>query len=179
LEGSVDEELVAWAEDCEVRGAVELPDGRLSDVVNHLDLLKFRQARLEALDDGHVLEMDELEVERRDLHLLLVQGREGDPARRLRTVREKVVMEIGPYTVRGHLHRASSAAPLAATQKWARFIPVTEVEFRPGAGGSVRSHDVILVNRERIAKVDLVDDLTIAVNEAWARDAAAAFTAGP
>jgi hypothetical protein len=175
----VREELVAWAEDCEVKGAVELPDGRLSDVVNHLDLLNFRQARLAALDDGHVVELDELEVERRDLHLLLVQGREGDPARRLRTVREKVVMEIGPYTVRGHLHRASSAAPLAAMQKWARFIPVTEAEFTPGPGRSVRRHDVILVNRERVAKVDLIDDVPVAVSEPWTRDAPAGFTAGP
>ncbi len=120
------EELLAPAEDCVVRGAVELPEGRLSDVVNGLDLVQFRPAYVEALDDGRLIE---LEVEQRDLHLMLAQAREGDPARHVRTLREQIVMEIGPYTVTGHLHRPPASGPLAAFYGHAGFIPVTEATF--------------------------------------------------
>lgn len=163
------EELVALAEDCVVRGAVELPEGRLSDVVNALDLVQFRPARVEALDDGRVIEMEELEVERRDLHLMLARGREGDPTRRVRTVKEQVVMEIGPFTVTGHLHRPPASGPLAAVHGYARFIPVTEAAYAVH-GGAPSVHDgAILVNRELITKIDLVNPIpSFSLNDTFA-----------
>ena len=72
------EALVAWAGDCRVRGEVDLGDGRLSDQVNEGDLLTFYGATLEALEDGHEVAVEELEVERRELHLIEVEGRQGD-----------------------------------------------------------------------------------------------------
>jgi hypothetical protein len=167
LEDGVVDELQAWAEDCVLTGGVELPEGRLSDIVNHLDLLQFRPARVEALEDGRVLELDELEVERRDLHVMRVTGRAGDPERRLRTVREKVVMEVGPFRVRGNLHRAPNAAPLAAVHRWTRFIPVTEAEFSLSDTDHAWQDATILVNRDLIGKVELVEDVPAAAEEPW------------
>lgn len=154
------EEFVAWAGDCVVRGPTDLPDGRLSDAVNNVDLLRIAPARLEALDDGRVLELEELDVERRDLYLVLAQGREGDPARRLRTIREPVALEIGPYDVQGNLHRAPAAAPLAAVTLMAsRFVPVTEATFSLRGSGTSTTADVLLVNRELIARAHPLDEL--------------------
>lgn len=146
------EPLVAWAEDCVVRGDVELEDGRLSDVVNGLDFVTFTSATLEALEDGRRVDVPELEVERRDLHLIEVTGRRGDPTRRLRTVEERVVLEIGPYVVTGNLHRPPNTHSMAALGRSAKFVPVTNAEFRLGPDGPERHHEVLLVNRERIAK---------------------------
>lgn len=146
------EPLVAWAEDCVVRGEVDLADGRLSDVVNELDILTFTAASLEALEDGRTVDVGELEVERRDLHLIEVRGRRGDPIRRLRTVEERVVLEVGPFTVTGNLHRPPNTQPMAALSRWSRFVPVTDAVFRPGPDAPERHEDVLLVNRERIAK---------------------------
>lgn len=146
------EPLVAWAEDCVVRGDVELDDGRLSDVVNTLDFVTFTTATLEALDDGRRVEVSELEVERRDLHLVEVTGRRGDPSRRLRTVEERVTLEVGPFTVTGNLHRPPNTQAMAALTRWARFVPVTDVTFRHGPGEAEHRRDVLLVNRERIVK---------------------------
>lgn len=146
------EALVAWAEDCVVRGEVDLEEGRLSDVVNELDFLVFKGATLEAFEDGRQLQVDELEVERRDLHLIEVRGRRGDPSRRLRTVEERVVLEVGPFTVTGNLHRPPNTQSLAALTRWSRFVPVTDVVFRVGQDAPERREDVLLVNRERIAK---------------------------
>ena len=148
------EPLVAWAEDCVVRGEVDLADGRLSDVVNELDFLMFSAASLEALEDGHTVDVGELEVERRDLHLIEVRGRRGDPERRLRTVEERVVLEVGPFTVTGNLHRPPNTQPMAALSRWSRFVPVTDAVFRHGTDVPERHEDVLLVNRERIAKSD-------------------------
>lgn len=159
------EALVAWAEDCVVRGEVELGEGRLSDVVNDLDFLVFRSATLESLEDGRRVEVDELEVERRDLHLIEVRGRRGDPIRRLRTVEERVVLEVGPFTVTGNVHRPPNTQPLAALARRSRFLPVTDVVFRAGPESPERREDVLLVNRDRIAKSQPLHDVRLRAEE--------------
>ena len=149
----VREPLVAWAGDCLVRGNVDLEDGRLSDQLNERELVTFFDATLEALDDGHRVAMDELEVDRGELRVIQVTGRRGDPARRLRTVEERVTLRVGPFTVTGNLHRPPSSPPLAALSRWARFVPVTDAAIQVGDSGteSVRQV-VVLVNRARIAE---------------------------
>ena len=143
---------MAWAGDCVVRGSVDIGDGRLSDQVNELDLLTFFDATLESLDDGHRVQVGELEVERRELHLIEVNGRRGDPIRRLRTVEDPVALRVGPFVVTGNLHRPPSAQPLAALTRWARFVPVTDAMIEVGGTPAEPVHqDVILVNRERIS----------------------------
>lgn len=143
---------MAWAGDCVVRGSVDIGDGRLSDQVNDLDLLTFFDATLESLDDGHQVQVGELEVERRELHLIEVIGRRGDPIRRLRTIEEPVALRVGPFVVTGNLHRPPSAQPLAALTRWARFVPVTDALIEVGDTPAKPVHqDVILVNRERIS----------------------------
>jgi hypothetical protein len=152
----VSEPLVAWAGDCVVRGHVDLEDGRLSDIVNELDFITFRAATLEALDDGREVNVDELEVERRDLHLIEVNGRRGDPSRRLRTVEERVVLEVGPFVVTGNLHRPPNTQQMAALSRRARFLPLTEVVFQVGRDAPERHEEVLLVNRERIGRSEPV-----------------------
>lgn len=162
------EQLVAWAGDCVVRGDVELGDGRLSDRVNELDLLTFHDATLRALDDGREVHMDELQVERHELHVIEVNGRRGDPERRLRTVRDRVVLRVGPFTISGSLHRPASAQPLAAVSGWMRFVPVTDaVVAIEGEAEAQEPRDVVLVNRERIARADVLDEIVVYPSEEW------------
>ncbi len=149
------EQLVAWAGDCVVRGEVELGDGRLSDHINELDVMTFFDASLRALDDGHELNMGELEVERHELHVIEVHGHRGDPLRRLRTVEERVTVELGPFIVTGNLHRPPSTQPLAALSRWSRFVPMTDaVVAMKGVMAEGVYKDVVLVNRERIARTE-------------------------
>lgn len=153
------ESLVAYAEDCVVRGEVDLGEGRLSDVVNERDFLTFLAATLEALDDGHEVKVDELEVERRDLHLIEVRGHRGDPERRLRTVEERVMLEVGPFIVTGNVHRPPYAQPMASLSGWAKFLPVTDATFRLRRDADERREEVLLVNRERISKSEPIHHL--------------------
>jgi len=162
------EQLVAWAGDCVVRGEVSISDGRLSDLVNQTELLTFFGATLDSLADGHQVQVDELEVERNELHIIEVQGHRGDPARRLRTVPERVWMQVGPFELTGNLHRAPSAAPLASLGSWARFVPMTEVEIRyPGKDEAGARKDVVLVNRERIGKTEVMTSVPSFAPEPW------------
>lgn len=147
------EPLVAWASDCVVRGEVAVGDGRLSDHVNQVELLTFFGVTLQALEDGRTVAADELEIERYELHLIEVEGHRGDPERRLRTVPERVSMQVGPFEVTGNLHRPPSAQPLASLTRWVRFVPMTDVEFRQIGSDAAPTHrDVVLVNRERITR---------------------------
>lgn len=169
------EQLVAWAGDCVVRGDVSIGDGRLSDHVNQMELLTFFGATLDSLDDGHQVKVDELEVERYELHIIEVEGHRGDPARRLRTVPERVFMQVGPFELTGNLHRPPSAAPLASLARWMRFVPMTEVEFRyAGSDQPPQKRDVVLVNRERIRRTDEIASVPVFIPESMpAADAGA------
>lgn len=149
-------QLVAYAEDCIVRGEVDLPEGRLSDVVNASDTLRFERATLEALDDGRVVDAPELEVDRHDLHLVEAAGATGDPARRTRTATDRVTLQVGPFVVTGDLHRTPWAEPLASLTRWTKFVPVTDAEVALVSGGGARRSEVVLVNRERIGNAALV-----------------------
>ncbi|MFN8631452.1 MAG: hypothetical protein U0838_14395 [Chloroflexota bacterium] len=167
------EQLVAWAGDCVVRGDVSIGDGRLSDHVNQVELLTFFGATLDSLDDGHQVQVDELEVERYELHIIEVAGHRGDPSRRLRTVPERVFMQVGPFEVTGNLHRPPSAAPLASLARWMRFVPMTDVEFRyAGSDEAATKREVVLVNRERIARTEPVVAVPVFIPEALSADAA-------
>ncbi len=157
--------LIAYAEDCVLRGDVDLGDGRLSDAVNEQELMTFRSATLEAFDDGHRVEMAELEVARRDLHVIELEGRRGDPGRRLRTVAERVELEIGPFFVTGNLHRPPNTQPLAALSRWAKFVPLTDAVFRVGEDAREHHREALLVNRERIAKIIPLRDMPSATDD--------------
>jgi hypothetical protein len=138
-----------------VQGRVELGTGRLSDQVNEVDVLTFYDATLCALDDGHEVALPEVEVERRELHVIEVDGHRGDPVRRKRTVEERVLLEVGPFVIEGNLHRPPNALPLASLTRWATFVPVTEarIGFREGDAEPL-IREVVLVNRERIDKTE-------------------------
>ncbi len=162
------EQLVAWAGDCQVRGEVELGEGRLSDRVNDLELLTFFDATLAALEDGREMRLDEVEVERRELHVIEVTGRRGDPGRRLRTLKEPVVLQVGPYTVRGSLHRSPVAQPLAALAGWTRFVPVTDATVDVHGGDqSPIARDVVLVNRDLVSRTERLDGVEVMTTTEW------------
>jgi hypothetical protein len=173
LEIAMREQMVAWAGDCVVRGDVSIGDGRLSDHVNQMELLTFFGATLDSLEDGHRVQVDELEVERHELHIIEVQGHRGDPTRRLRTVSERVWMQVGPFEVTGNLHRPPSAAPMASLSRWMRFVPMTDVEIHvAGSAESTLKKDVVLVNRERISKTEPVNTVPFFSPETFSAEAA-------
>ena len=100
--------------------------------------------------------------------MIEVEGRRGDPARRLRTVQELVRLQVGPYEITGRLHRSPSAQPLAAVSGWARFVPLTDAAVAiAGSDEAPVRREVILVNRDRIGKTEPLDEIVVHESEAW------------
>lgn len=144
-----------------MQGEVDLDEGRLSDLVNERDIVVFFEASLVALGDGHELRLDEVEIARRELSLIEVQGRQGDPQRRLRTIREHVRLAVGPYTVTGYLHRSPHAQQLNALSHWSRFLAVTDADVELDGDGATAEpvhHEVLLVNRDKVNTYDVLLD---------------------
>src|ERR1035437_4654219 len=88
-------------------------EGRLSDQLNRTPDLLIRDARLEGLDDGQLVDMSEVTIARDELCAVVVSGPRGDVARRLHTRTTHVEVEAGPYLVEGWVHGTPASEPLA------------------------------------------------------------------
>jgi hypothetical protein len=142
-------EIDAYAADCRVHGQVELEEGRLSDQLNRAPELLIRDARLEGLDDGHVVGMPEISIARDELCAVVVSGPRGDVARRLHTRTTRVEVEVGPYRVEGWVHGTPASEPLGLVLRQVAWVPLTEatVKYRCGADDVSEEVPTLLVNR--------------------------------
>ncbi len=142
-------DLDAYAADCRLHGRVDLGEGRLTDQLNATEDLRIEDARLESLDDGHVVETPEITVTTEELCAVVAIGPRGDAARRLRTHSTRVVMEIGPYRVVGLVHGTPASDPLATALRRAAWLPLTDatVTYQRGPDSISDEVETLLVNR--------------------------------
>lgn len=142
-------ELDAYAMDCRLSGWVDLGNGRLTDLLNATEELQVRGARLESLDDGHVVEADELTVVHDEICAVVASGPRGDAARRLRTHATQVTVDLGPYTVIGLVHGTPASDPLASALRRAAWVPLTDatIAYRRGSEPASDEVDTLLINR--------------------------------
>lgn len=140
----------AFTEDCRVFGRIQLDTDRLSDTLNaHLDLA-LCDVLVESLDDGRTVRADEIPIARDELLAVLTDGPRGDPARRTHTLIYPVVVQSGPYTIRGNLHALPGVDPLAAARRRRPMIPLSEasIEYRSAGVVQVSAPATIVVNRD-------------------------------
>jgi hypothetical protein len=142
-------DLDAYAADCRVCGYVELGEGRLSDQLNSTLELHIRDARLEGLADGHVVEMPELTVAHDELCAVVASGPPGDAARWVHTRTTRVEVEVGPYRVEGRVHGTATSDPLGWSLRRPAWVPLTEanVVYRRGLDSVSDDVGTLLVNR--------------------------------
>ena len=146
---SVPVQFEAYAADCRLHGLVDLGDRRLTDVLNASPELQLSDAQLEALDDGHVVEVPELEVGREELYAAVATGTRGDAARRVRTHTTRVAVELGVYHVEGHVHGTPASDPLYLALRRAAWVPLTDatISYRRGGEDARDEFETLLVNR--------------------------------
>jgi hypothetical protein len=142
-------ELAAYAADCRVSGLVEVGDGRVSDMLNDNPAIVFRDARLKALEDGHSVEIPEVEVGRDELCAVVAAGPRGDPAKRVHTRRVAIEASVGPYMVRGFAHSSATFDPFIPGLRRVPWVPVTDATVRYLADGQpvVELVGTLMVNR--------------------------------
>jgi hypothetical protein len=161
-------DFVAYADDCTLSGRIRLQADRLTDMLNDHEELQLVDVMVQSLVDREAVEVREVVVPRDDL--LLVHGTppRGDLTRRTRTRQTYVVIEAGPYVVRGYLHSAPFLDAVAALQRRGPMIPLTDavVDFRIEDEWHRQRVGTVLVNRLAIDRVDETSELDASVPDA-------------
>jgi hypothetical protein len=156
-------DLDAYAADCRLFGRVDLADGRLTDLLNATPELRIEDARLESLDDGHVVESPEITVATEELCAVVASGSRGDAARRLRTHAIRVAVDLGPYRVVGLVHGTPASDPLATALRRAAWLPLTDaiVTYRRGPDSVSDEVATLLVNRTLASSFRALEEASV------------------
>jgi hypothetical protein len=157
-------EFIAYAGDCRVSGATTLADGeRLTDLLNRDLTIVVDGARLTSHADGHTVEVGQITLDRDDLFAIEALGPRGEPARRLHTVRHRLEVRLGPYTVLGQMHTRPGGRPLVAIGQGSPMVPLTNATIAFNTDNGVEAIDVgtLIINRSLAewVRADAGDDL--------------------
>jgi hypothetical protein len=143
-------EFIAYAGDCRVAGATTLGDGeRLTDVLNRDLTIVVEGARLTSHADGHTVNVGEITLDRDDLFAIEAMGPRGEPARRLHTVRHRLEVRLGAYTILGQMHTRPGGRPLVAIAQRSPMVPLTSATIAFNTGDGVEAVDVetLIINQ--------------------------------
>jgi hypothetical protein len=119
-------DFVGFADDCRVEGRVDLEDARLADQLNRRDSVLVRNAVVVSTVDGHSQEFEQLEIERKELDIVVASGPRGDPSRRLATKPNGVTMKLGPYCAEGFMHAPPTANPVRSIDHRPTMVAITD-----------------------------------------------------
>lgn len=158
-------EFVGFTDVCRISGAIPLADDRLSDMLNSVARVVVRNADVEEIDGGRMETLD-VTVPTGDFLAVVGSGRRGLESQRRRTLKRRVRMGLGRYSVSGYLHVLESAHAESLSRLDALLVgrdllvPLTEATIGYDRGGENReeSWDTILINRSRVAWIEAADD---------------------
>lgn len=159
-------EFVGFTDVCRISGAIALADDRLSDMLNSVARIVVRSADVEEIDGGRLERLD-VTVPTGDFLAVGASGRRGLLSQRRRTVKRRVRMGLGRYSVSGYLHVLESAHTESQTGRLDALlvgrdllVPLTEATIGYDRNGETReeSWETILINRSRVAWIEKADD---------------------
>jgi hypothetical protein len=144
-------EFLGFSEDCRVEGRVELDDdARLADLLNRCQAIIVKDVTLVSTADGHTQKLDQLEIQREELDIVVANGPRGDPRRRLATKPNGVAMKLGPYSAEGFMHAPPTANPVTGLNAKPAMVAMTDavLEYRFCDESVSQWFRTLLVNRE-------------------------------
>jgi hypothetical protein len=143
-------EFVGFSDDCRVEGKVDLADARLADMLNCNSTILVREVTLVSTTDGHTQELDQLEINRDELNIVVASGPRGDPKRRLATKPNGVSMKLGPYCAEGFMHAPPTANPVRGINHRPTMVAITDavLEYQFCDEPVSQWFRTILVNRD-------------------------------
>jgi hypothetical protein len=159
-------EFVGFTDVCRISGAISLADDRLSDMLNSVARIVVRSADVEEIDGGRLERLD-VTVPTGDFLAVGASGRRGLESQRRRTVKRRVRMGLGRYSVSGYLHVLESAHAESLHGRLDALlvgrdllVPLTEATIGYDRNGETReeSWETILINRSRVAWIEKADD---------------------
>jgi hypothetical protein len=143
-------DFVGFSDDCRVEGKVDLADSRLADMLNGNSTIVVREVTLVSTSDGHTQELEELEINRDELDIVVASGPRGDPKRRLATKPNGVSMKLGPYCAEGFMHAPPTTKPVRSIRNRPVMVAMTDavLEYRFCDEPVSQWFRTILVNRD-------------------------------
>ena len=152
--------FVGYGRDCLVVATVDATAERLSDRLRSSAQLHLESVVAERFEDGGRSEVARVVVFASDL--LAVEALDGmsDRSRRLPTVCQKVLLEMGPYLVQGDLHGRRGAPALASLHHPGGWAALSAATLRLHVAGQVIDRPVttLLVNTAMIDAATAMDD---------------------
>lgn len=138
---------------------MDLRNGRLTDLINHEDVLSVVPLAVQPEDRSRPIEMPEggewalLSLE--DVLLIMPPPQLTDPQRRLHRPRQPIEIAIGTFVVTGMVHTPPGAQAAGfLMRQGARFAPVTRAAVRQTGLDDFEQHaDVVLVNMRLIDNI--------------------------
>jgi hypothetical protein len=142
-------EFLAFAEDCTITAKVTMFGDRLTDFLNGQERFRLHQVAFESLEDGHVVPVDSVSLERIDLLAVVATGPRGAVDQRLDLATARMQLKVGPYTILGNLHLPEGMDPEDRVRKREPMVPLTNATIAYSLGGRVVVRDVgtVIVNR--------------------------------
>lgn len=143
-------EFIAYAGDCRVSGVTTLGQGeRLTDLLNGSPTIVVQEARLTGHADGRTVDVGDITLDQDDLFAIEARDPRGEPARRIHTVRHRMEIRLGPYTVLGQLHTRPGGRPLVAMGQRQSMVPLTNatIAFNTDDGVEAMDAPTLVVNR--------------------------------
>ncbi len=142
-------QFVGYAEDCRYVGHIECEGERITELLQRSERLHLTDASVETFADERPVSLGAVDVVRDDLFAVEADGPRGEGQRRIHTVRHRLQLQLGPYTVLGHLHAMPGAAPLDSLARRAPMVPLSEATIAYVSGGELHMRDVstLIINR--------------------------------
>ena len=146
----MDIDFMGFAGDCVVRGRLHLGQERLTDLLNGQTSYRVQDVTLESLEDGHLVQAPEVTLDREELFAALATGPRGVEARRIYTIRQRLILQLGPYTVAGNLHTMPGATAMRSVRLRRAMVPLTEAVVSYVCAGRTVSQEAgtVIVNGE-------------------------------
>jgi hypothetical protein len=143
-------EFIGFSDDCRVEGKIDLADSRLADMLNGSQTILVHEVTLFSTTDGHTQELDQLEIGRDELDIVIASGPRGDPKRRLATRPNGVNMKLGPYSAEGFMHAPPTANPVRGINRRPAMVAITDavLEYQYCNQPVSQWFRTILVNRD-------------------------------
>lgn len=145
-------EFQGFAADCSIVGRITMFGDRLTDFLNGQERFHLHHLQFTSLEDGHVVAVDSVNVERDDLLAVVGTGPRGSEKHRVRLEETRLQLSIGPYIILGRLHARPGIDPVASVLQREPMIPLTNATIAYSVAGATVAQDVgtIIVNRHQV-----------------------------
>lgn len=164
-------EFQGFAGDCMITGRITMFGDRLTDFLNGQERFRLHHCEFTSLDDGRVVPVDSVSVEREDLLAVVGTGPRGSEKQRVRLTEQRMQLAIGPYVILGRMHVPPGADPMKSVLQREPMIPLTNATIAYTCAGATVARDIgtIIVNRLEVEWISATADEASVFPEATVR----------